>query len=252
MAPNVLIVIGLNGNDSDSNGLSVSGSLPNTISACMQPPKEASSLYVLHLYWRCLTSGNTDNFPVIFDPLIDHSSNAALISEEYVSKLGLCCKRLPELYLAELAMEKNGQKVAIEFSQYVKLQLHDPSSYWSSKSVCAIIAPGLCTPMILGLPFLVHNDIVVDAAARTVIDKKCGFDLLHPVPPPLPPPPKQKLKDFFKELQQDHKLMVVELKLVCHDRCCHMEYKFEEVKLFDIVAVVRQCVKVLTAQKELQ
>jgi hypothetical protein len=102
--------------------------------------------------------------------------------------------------------------------------------------VCAIIAPGLCTPMILRLPFLVHNDIVVDAAARTVIDKKCGFDLLHPVPPPLPPPPKQKLKDFFKELQQDHKLMVAELKLVCHDRCCHMEYKFE----------------VLTMQKELQ
>jgi len=36
--------------------------------------------------------------------------------------------------------------------------------------------------MILGLPFLVHNDIVVDAAAHTVIDKKCGFNLLYPVP----------------------------------------------------------------------
>jgi len=106
--------------------------------------------------------------------------------------------------------------------------------------------------MILGLPFLVHNDIVVNAAARTVIDKKCGFDLLHPIPPLRPPPPKQKLKDFFKDLQQDRKLMVAELNMVCHDRRQHMEYKFEEVKPVDIVAAVRQRIEVLAAQKELE
>ena len=94
-------------------------------------------------------------------------------------------------------MEKNRQKVEEHFSEYVKIKLHDPSSYWSSKSVCAIIAPSLCAPMILGLPFLVHNDIVVDASMRTVIDKKCNFYLLHPVPPQPPPPPKQKLRKFF-------------------------------------------------------
>jgi hypothetical protein len=46
--------------------------------------------------------------------------------------------------------------------------------------------------------------------------------------------------------------MVVESKLVCHDRHHHMEYKFEEVKPVDIVAAVRQCVNVFTVQKELQ
>jgi hypothetical protein len=91
------------------------------IGACMQPPKEASSLHVLHLYWRCLASSNTNDFPIIFDALIDHGSSAALISAEYVSKLGLHRKRLPEPYSAELAMENNGQKVTIEFSEYVKL-----------------------------------------------------------------------------------------------------------------------------------
>jgi len=72
--------------------------------------------------------------------------------------------------------------------------------------------------MILGFPFLSHNDIVVDTSARMVIDKKCNFDLLHPVAPPPPAPPKQKLREFFKELQADRKLMVAELNMVCFDR----------------------------------
>ena len=95
-----------------------------------------------------------------FSVLIDHGSSAVLISEEYVSLLGLHCKRLREPYSAKLAMKNNGSKVQIQFSEYIKLQLHDPSNYWSSKLMCAIIASGLCAPMILGLPFLAHNDIV--------------------------------------------------------------------------------------------
>jgi hypothetical protein len=76
-------------------------------------------------------------------------------------------------------MENNGQKVMIQFSEYMKLQLYDPSSYWTLKSVHTIIALGLCAPVILGLPFLAHNDTVVDTSAGTVIDEKCNFDLLH-------------------------------------------------------------------------
>jgi hypothetical protein len=36
--------------------------------------------------------------------------------------------------------------------------------------------------------------------------------------PPPPPPPKQKLKEFFRELTTDRKLMVAELKMVCAER----------------------------------
>jgi len=117
----------------------------------------------------------------MFKALIDHGSSVALISNEYVAKLGLRPKRLHEPYIAKLTMEKNGQKV--KFSEYIKLWLHDPSLYWSSKTVCAVIAPGLCSPMILSLPFLAHNNIVVDASAHTVINKNSDFDLLHPLPP---------------------------------------------------------------------
>ena len=175
-----------------------------------------------------------------------------IISESYAERLGLCRKRLLEPYSAELAMEKNGRKVEIQFSEYVKLQLHDPDSYWTSKSVRAIIAPGLCAPMIQGLPFLAHNDIVVDASSRTVIDKKCNFDLLHPIPPVPTPPPKKKLPEFFKELQEDRKLMVAELKMVCHDRLHHTWYKFETVKEINPIAAIRERIEVLAAQAELQ
>lgn len=149
-------------------------------------------------------------------------------------------------------MEKNGQKVEIQFSEYMKLQLHDPDSYWTSKLVRTIIAPGLCAPMILGLPFLTHNDIVVDASACTVVDKKCYFDLLHPIPLVPPPPPKKGLCEFFQELQEDRKLMVAELKMVCHDRLHHTRYKFEIVTEVNPIAAIRERIEVLTVQAELQ
>ena len=49
-----------------------------------------------------LASTRANEFPSIFDALIDHGSSTALISEEYVSKLGLSRKCLVELYSAEL------------------------------------------------------------------------------------------------------------------------------------------------------
>ena len=149
-------------------------------------------------------------------------------------------------------MENDGQKVSIDFSKYIKIKVHDPSSFWSSKSVHVIIGLGLCAPMILGLLFLVHNDIVVDVTARTVRDKKCNFNLLHPFPPPPPSPPKQKLWKFFKELQEDRKFMVEELNMGCNDIWQHTKYKFEKVMSIDKVAAIRERIEVLVVQKELQ
>ena len=120
------------------------------------------------------------------------------------------------------------------------MQLHDPSNYWSSKPMHTIIASSLCTPMILGLLFLAHNDIVVDAVARTVIDKKCGFDLLNPVPPLNALLPKKKLKDFYKELQEDRKLMVAELKMVCNDHLIQTHHAFKTVTPINVTLAVRQ------------
>jgi hypothetical protein len=252
IAPNASSVIGgLDVNDSDSSGSASVSKVLSMTATVMQPLMEASAMHIPHLFWNCLAY-RTNKFPLTFRTLIDHSSSAVLISEEYVAKLGFRRRHLIEPYAVELAVEKNGQKVDIEFSDYVKVQLHDPSGYWTSRSVRAIIAPSLRAPMILGLHFLVQNNIVVDAAACTVIGKTCGFDLLKPVAPPSKPPPKQELRDFFKELQEDHKLMVAELKMVCNDCLHHTQYKFEEVKPVDVLAVIRERIKILAAQKELK
>jgi hypothetical protein len=140
----------------------------------------------------------------------------------------------------EMVMLGESAKQTIELTEYVKLHLYDLSNYWTSKTVQAIIAPLLCAPVILGLPFLTHNTIIVDHAAQTETDKTTGFDLLHPKPPPPPPPPpKQKLKDFFAELKEDRKLMVTELKMVCTEHQNMIMNQFEPVKPVDcqIVAV---------------
>jgi hypothetical protein len=229
----------------------MSASLSNFIAATSRGTVPSSPLHVPHLYWRCFMSGAKNTFPVTFKALIDHGSSSVLIRDSFVTEIGLRCQKLPEPFSAELAMENNGRKVMIQFTEYVKVQLHDPSAYWSSKTVHAIIAPGLCAPMILGLPFLAHNNIVVDASARTVIDKNSNFDLLNPTAPPAPKPPKQKLKDLFVELQENRKLMIAELKMVCAERLYRIKRDFEPVKLVDIIATVRECIEVLAAQEVL-
>ena len=70
--------------------------------------------------------------------------------------------------------------MVIELDDYIKLKLHDASNNWSGLTVLAILAPGLCAPVILGLPFLSHNEIIVNIKEWTAIAKKTGFNLLNP------------------------------------------------------------------------
>jgi len=151
----------------------------------------------------------------------------------------------------EMAMENGGGKVTVELVEWVKLRLYDPSGLWFSKTVCAVIAPSLCAPVILGMPFLTHNNIVIDHAARTVIDKNCGFDLLNPVAPNPLKPPLKKLKDFFRDLKNDRKLMVAELKMVCTECRCKIQSQMEDVKPIDIVAAICLQIEMLSTQEQL-
>src|ERR1700678_4759654 len=87
---------------------------------------------------------------------------------------------------------------------------------WSSRPVRALVPPGLCTEILLALPFLVHNKIVVDHDAQTAIDKSSNFDLLnliHVTRPTINKPlsPKQK----YKRILNFRRLMLKELKLRC-------------------------------------
>ena len=150
------------------------------------PSDNLAPFTVPHLFWQCSISGPPNCLPVTFVALIDHGSHTVLISEAFAISLGLKRRILPEPMDVEMAMPEEGKKHVVRLNEWVKLSLYDVSGSWTSKTVRAIIAPSLCAPVILGLPFLEHNNIVIDHAARTIIDKTCGFNLLHPPPPPPP------------------------------------------------------------------
>ena len=193
---------------------------------------------VPHLFWRCSINGAANGFPITLSALIDHGSHIVLISDEFTNSLFLKRRKLFEPMSIELAMPAEGPKHIVCLSKWVKLKLYNPSGAWQSKTVRAIIAPSLCVPVILSGPFLTHNNIVIDHAARTAIDKLSGFDLLDPKPLAPPPQPKKKLKEFFRDLQSDRKLMLAELNMVCAERKCKLKNMFEKPKPVDVVAAV--------------
>ena len=91
------------------------------------------------------------------EALIDDRSHTVLIREDFATKLGIKSRTLrhPEHIL--LAMTPNGKKEKIVLHEWVKLKLHDPDTLWTAWTVCAIVMPYLCAPVIAGLPFLAHN-----------------------------------------------------------------------------------------------
>jgi hypothetical protein len=88
-------------------------------------------------------------------------------------------------------------------------------------------------------PFLLHNSIVIDRAARTMIDKEQHFNLMNPSVHPLLPAPKKKLRDIFNEIKEDCALMVAKLKMVCAECKNLMRNKFEPIRPFDVVTAVQ-------------
>ena len=128
------------------------------------------------------------------------------------------------------------------------MKLYDPSNYWQSWNVRTLITQTLCAPVLLGLLFLVHNNIVINHAERTVIDKTLGFNLLNPTRLEPPVLPKRKLKHIFTEVMTTWKLVAAELRLVCHE--CYIEGV--TVTLIKIIATVRQTIKTLSVKIELQ
>jgi hypothetical protein len=104
-----------------------------------------------------------------------------LIDDVVVNHLGLCCKVLPKPILIELALSalNNAEELKTVLHEWVKLKPCDVNEQWTSQTIHAIVAPCLCTDLILGLTFLVANKLVMDYSERTCKDKRSGFDLLN-------------------------------------------------------------------------
>ncbi|KAJ7256133.1 hypothetical protein B0H12DRAFT_1016061 [Mycena haematopus] len=168
-----------------------------------------------HLLWDCLIEGPMSNLPLEIRVLIDNGSFLVLIDALLADKLGLRRFKLLKPEPISLALSDTKNDASTYLAEYVKLKVLSCDQTWSSTSVRALVAPNLCVPIILGLPWLEKNKIIIDHSARTVIDKRVNYDLLNP---PLP-----KAPDLF-----------------------------EQVKPVDVIAAVRARVEILAHWEELQ
>jgi hypothetical protein len=140
-----------------------------------------------HLVWECaIDSHDVSSLSrVPISALIDHGSPPVLIDQSLVA-----------------FFNDSDNSSHVSLTHWVKLKLHDRNDWYSARIVRAIVAPNLCHPVILGLPFLSHNHIIVNAHDHTAIDSTCMFDLLNPVPPIIPKP-KPVLRDLFNKIKAD-------------------------------------------------
>jgi hypothetical protein len=134
-----------------------------------------------HLQWHCIIQGMGLTELVTTVSLIDPGSHLVVIDKNFASSLALQRHVLekPEKVGVAFAPGNNNNHTEIVLKEWVKLYLHDPSLKWRAKLVRTVVAPNLCSPIILGLLFLSHNNIVIDAAHRLAVDNKTGFDLMN-------------------------------------------------------------------------
>ena len=203
-----------------------------------------------HLVWNCQIHGLKDDFPVKIHALINNGAHVILIRPELVAELNLKKPRLAVLETVDVAMQ-NGQNSKSNLYEYVKLSLTSLDATWTSKTVKALIAPGLCMPVILRLPFLIHNNIITDHAARTCIDNLSNYDLLNPLPITPPPPQKLCLKEQLAEKKADKKLVLAELMLVCNDRFKNHKLRPQITEEFNVAGAIRERIEILATQEQL-
>jgi hypothetical protein len=67
---------------------------------------ELALLTVLHLYWHCHISGPDNEFPVMFDALLDHGADTIFISEQFALSLSLKHRKSFQTVSIEMVMPR--------------------------------------------------------------------------------------------------------------------------------------------------
>jgi len=173
-------------------------------------------LHSKHFVTKFQIAANHLDFPLTFASLIDNGAHLVLMCPEVADEL--CLERhLKEPETVSIAIE-DGKKKKMTLYHFVKFTVTSLDNVWTLKTIHALIAPGLCMPIILGLPFLIHNDIVTDHAERSCIDKKTGYNFLNPPLVSPPAPPRKRAIDQIKFIKSAKKAALTELKEVCRQQ----------------------------------
>ncbi|KAI0083200.1 hypothetical protein BDY19DRAFT_900664 [Irpex rosettiformis] len=108
--------------------------------------------------------------------LIDCGSSTVLMRSEVAKALSLRIRKLP----APLSLNSAWGSQGAQVTNWVKLRISLRSLAWTSHSVRCLIVDDLCAPVILGMPFLSHNNLIIDCNRRKVLDSNTGFDIINP------------------------------------------------------------------------
>ncbi len=100
-----------------------------------------------------MVDGPSVDFPVTVLALIDNGAHLVLIHPQLVAQLGLLIHQLKELEIIDIAIDSsNKEKKQQILTSCICLSVTSTDGVFKAKTVFAIIAPGLCMPIILGLP----------------------------------------------------------------------------------------------------
>jgi len=207
-----------------------------------------------HFIWKCKVNGGpTVDFPLMVHTLIDNGAHIVLIRPELVKQLHLPVYTLETPEEVDVAIDTSCKKTKKQIlSSFVILHLTSPDNVFVAKPVCALITPGLCMPVILGLPWLEHNRIVCDHADRACIVKDLNYDLLHPPPIVLPKAPRKSLKKQISDNKNYKKLALQELVSVVRDKWAPRRAADEVVRQIDIVASIRNRIATISIIDDLE
>jgi len=122
-----------------------------------------------HYRWRCAIDGADSLNHVDIEALINNGSHTVLIHDDLVDNLKLRRRKLHEPMNISLAVSDSENRVVTTLTEWVKLKLFDKNNLWLSRTVRAVVTSGLCTDVILGLPFLKVNKIVTDHGNNTCV-----------------------------------------------------------------------------------
>ncbi len=139
-----------------TNNESSSDTLDASISSVSAPLKEK------HLIWQCSLTNMTDHIWIKTHALINSGTHLVLICPDLVTQLRLPVHKLPTPEQIAVVVDATAQCNTI--THYVMIQPTSLDKQFLSQPLCAVITPGLCIPLILGLPFLTTNEIVCNYA----------------------------------------------------------------------------------------
>ena len=122
----------------------------------------AAPLKGKHFIWTCRLNNATDRLCLKTKALIDGGAHMVLICPDVATRLALPKFPLSNPEQVNVAMGNPNQ--IEKLTHYIILEPSSLDGIFLSHPLHAVIAPGLCMPMILSLPFLTINKIVCNYA----------------------------------------------------------------------------------------